>query len=244
MPYTAVITPLEPAEQIVSGVSAAVDLGAATTARLVLDVTSGTGLLTASLETADTATSSIWTTVDSFSSVDGGSTEERTFAGLRRYVRLRWTIDTGPFTFGLAGEAITVYCTPADIRRVLDSRSFVSDQNVLYTDVELDEYAQDASDQADEVGLGAVCTLPLLKWSRSIRRNVAAMAAYFAMVRRGFVIDGPGTSPIRMMYTDARDYFKTIAKLEGELQHVVDSTPGIEDGGAYVVTDPSRGWGS
>jgi carbon monoxide dehydrogenase subunit G len=241
MPTTTSIAPLESAAQVASGVGSVVDLGAHTTAELVLDVSAISGTLTVSVESARSETASAWIVAGDFGATTATKVELKTFAGLSQYARVRWTL-TGSATFSVLGESVLVYCTPADMKRVIQSRGLVKDQNVSFTDADLDGFAQDAGDEA-EGSLGAMFTLPLSAWGRDVRRKVAELAVFYAMEARGFNPEDPGGALYVKMYDSVQKWLGLVRDQKIELQHCVDATPEIEDGGAYVVTSPSRGWG-
>jgi phage gp36-like protein len=219
-----------------------VDLGSATTAELVLDVTETVGAtLAVSVETARTQTATTWRTVAPFNTAVSTFTEERTFVGLERWIRIRWTL-TGSATFGVSGESLIVYCTPSDMKRIIAEQSLIRDQNDNYSDEELDGFAQDATDEVSG-SLGAVFELPLSAWGRDVRRKTAEVAVFYGITARGYQPDEPSGKTLRMMFDDAQRWLERVREEELELHGVVDATPDIEDGGAYVVTNASRGWG-
>lgn len=248
MPSTTEIEPLASAARTSSGTGSALDLGLHTTALLALSVTAVSGAsptLAVVIETAPTSTGPVWTSLGSFTTATAVAYEEKRFPGAKRFLRARWTIGgTGPsFTFSVAGQSVLVYCTPANIRALgLPSRALVSANNIAYTDSELDEFAVAASDEADDYLAARGWKLPLTKWSDSHRRHVAGMAAYYGLEKRGFNPEDPGAVSLASRYQRAVSYLKSIPKMEIDLAHTTDQTPDIDEGGAYIVTAPLKGW--
>jgi phage gp36-like protein len=243
MPTLTSITPLASAERSASGVGSAVDLGAATTAELTLDVTAATGAeLEVTVETAKSNTATTWRSLSvAFTAVTDVGAESVTFAGLDRYIRVRWTL-TGTATFGVSGSSVLVYCAPADMDRVIAERALFRDQDQEFTAADKDGYAQDATDEVS-ASLAAMFALPLSAWGRDVRRKTAELAVWMAMLHRGFSPESESGQAYRQMHDDVQKWLGLVRDQKIELQGVTDSTPDVEDGGAYVVTDASRGWG-
>src|SRR5688572_12559209 len=128
MPATTAIIPLASAARTSSGTSAVLDLGAATTVDLVLDVTAISGSLTVYVETARFESSGTWTNAGSFSTTARTGTRTQPFVDLERYVQLRWEL-TGTATFGVAGEAVFVYARPRDMKRVVAENALFQNQD-------------------------------------------------------------------------------------------------------------------
>lgn len=240
MPATTAIIPLAAAERTASGTSAVLDLGAATTVDLVLDVTSISGSLIVYLETAKWATAGSWKRSTLFERTTTAGTREATAPDLERYIRLAWEL-TGTATFGVTGDAVFVYCRPRDMKRVVAQRGLFGQQSDSYTPVQLDEYARDATDEMSG-SLGAMFGMPLTAWGLDIRRKAAELATYHALLHRGFSPDDEGGKAYRKMHDDVQNWLKAVREQDIELQGIVDSTVAVEDGGAYIVTDARRGW--
>ncbi len=83
---------------------AAVEVGDRGTARLLLNVASGTGTLDVAVQTSFDGVT--YRAVASFAQATGTTTERKSFTGLDRFVRAVATIGTGPFTFSVTGEAV------------------------------------------------------------------------------------------------------------------------------------------
>lgn len=244
MPYTTSITPLASAARTTSGVSSATDIGSATTADLTLDVTVDDGTtLTVTIETARTSTATTWTTVVGFAAATSVSSQRVVYAGLSRYIRVRWVIVGTGFTFGVSGDSVLVYSTPSIVKEVLAGQSLISTQDANYTDAELDGFVQDATDEVSG-SLGAIYELPLSAWGRDVKRKTGELAAYYAMLKRGYSPDEPSGKVLRTMFDDVQRWLGRVREQEIELQHIVDATPEVEEGGAYIVTNESRGWGT
>lgn len=244
MPYTTSITPLAAASRSASGVGDAIDMGAARTAQLALDVTAATSLsLAVTVETAKSATALTWRTADEFTTITGIGGIEKTVPGLDRYVRIRWSM-TGTGTFGVSGVSVLVYCTPTSMRRVIASQALVRDQRIEFSDVELDEYAQDATDDISAEALAPLFQLPLVSWPRNVDTKTAELAVYKAMRRRGNNPEDEAGKAYRQMHDDVMGWCERVREEEIELDGVVDQTPEISEGGAYIVTSADRGWGT
>ncbi|WP_437309994.1 phage protein Gp36 family protein [Sorangium sp. So ce388] len=242
MPATTPIIPLASAERTTSGTSAVIDLGAATTVDLVLDITAITGSLIVYVETARFESSGMWDRAEgAFTSTTKAGTRTQPFADLERYIRLRWEL-TGAATFGVAGEAVYVYCRPRDLKRIVSARALFDAKCDSTTNTVLDEYARDATDEVDG-SLGAMYGLPLTGWGRDLRRKTAELATYFFLFNRGNSPDDESGKAYRKMHDDVQEWLDKVRDQEVELQGIVDSTVATEDGGAYIVTDSPRGWG-
>lgn len=89
---------------------AAIELGDRTDARLLLDVTAGSGTtptLDVVVETGPSATGP-WRSVGTFTQATGVTSERKSVSGIDRFVRGKATIGgtTPSFTFSLKGEAL------------------------------------------------------------------------------------------------------------------------------------------
>ncbi|NUP24022.1 MAG: hypothetical protein HOZ81_49805 [Streptomyces sp.] len=93
-----------------AGNTAAVEVGARHTLRLQLNVTAVSGTtpsLTVNVQTSADANS--WYMVGSFAAKTAVSSENKSFSGLDRYVRLQWAAPSGTtpnFTFNATGELV------------------------------------------------------------------------------------------------------------------------------------------
>ncbi|XXX79165.1 phage protein Gp36 family protein [Sorangium sp. So ce134] len=241
MPATTAIIPLAAAERTGNGTSAVVDLGAASTVDLVLDVTAISGSLIVYVETARFELSGSWENAGTFAATTRTGTRVQPFVDLERYIRLRWELP-GSATFGVVGEAVFVYCRPRDMKRVVAARGLFGQQGDAFTPAQLDAYARDATDEMNG-SLGAMFTLPITGWGGDVRRKAAELADYHALLHRGFSPDDEAGKAYRKMHDDVQTWLDRVRDQEIELQGVTDSTVAIEDGGAYIVTDSLRGWG-
>lgn len=247
MPYTTDIELAASAARTTSDSEAGLDLGTHTTTVLALSVTAASGTsptLAVVVETAPTETGPVWTSLGSFTTVSAVAYEEKRFPGAKRYLRARWTISGvgASFTFSVAGQSVLVYCTPTDIRQSTPARALVNQNNVAYTDSELDEFAVSASDEGDDYLLGRGWKLPLTKWSSAHRRHIAGMAGYLALEKRGFNPEDPTATSLVSRHQRGVQYLKSIPKMEIDLAHTTDQTPETDEGGAYVVTNELKGW--
>lgn len=103
--YGKLITPLASAERSAgSGNSPVYTTDEYHTARLTLDVTAVTaGSVDAKLQTSN-STGSGWRDVEAFTQQTGVASERKSFSGLDRYIRVNYTVTTGPATFSVSGE--------------------------------------------------------------------------------------------------------------------------------------------
>jgi phage gp36-like protein len=189
------VSPRPVASATANGTGSPVELGARSSARLVLDVTalSGTNAtLNVAVETSRDL--SVWRPVGAFAQATAVGTVGETFAGCDRYVRVSWTIGgTGSpsFTFAVTGDASQVYVTPAEFRALALHPSATEDAS----DEQIDRWSRAASDEADDY-LGRRYTLPLTAWPDSLRRHVGALMALNKMSAQGY------------NFSEGRDIFK------------------------------------
>lgn len=250
MPFTTPITPLAVALRSASGASSpAVDLDVHATAKLRLDVTTVAGTtptLVVTVETATTSTALVWRSLGAFTQATGVASEEVRFTGADRYLRVRWTIAgaAAAFTFGVAGVAVLVYANPADVRRYgIRGKALVNENNVPYTDSDLGEYCEASTDEADGL-VNAQYLLPLKAWPTDLRKNVAIRASFAALCPRGINPTEPSNAFALMQNDNAWSWLKMLGRGEVSPPGIIDQTPEVEEGGAYVVTDAPRGWGT
>ncbi|MGK3995101.1 hypothetical protein [Sorangium sp. So ce1024] len=241
MPATTAIVPLASEERSASGASGVVDLGTATSVDLALDVTAISGSLVVYAETSKWATSGSWKRSTLFERTTTTGTREATAPDLERYLRLSWEL-TGTATFGVSGDAVFVYCRPRDMKRVVSENALFQNQDRNFSDVDLDMYAREATDDLGP-SLGAMFDLPITTWGLDVRRKTAELAVYWALFRRGNNPDDAAGKAFRQMFNDVQQWKQEVREQEVELQGITDSTPAVEDGGAYIVTDSPRGWG-
>lgn len=81
--------------------------------------------------------------------------------------------------------------------------------------------------------------LPLSSWSDTVRQCVCHIALYWLVSPRGFDPAAVGSTP-RKLYEDALKTLENIVAY-GDAG-ITDSTPTVEEGGTYVVTNRKRGW--
>lgn len=234
-----------------SGTSANVDLLQRTALELVLNVTATAGTaptLDLLVETsADGSTG--WREAGRFDRASDVGPLAQVIASCSRWVRLKWTIggSAGPgFTFSVAGDAVIVYATPADI--AVHGISAAALENVT---IEAQHRSLRAStDRINRALLAAGYILPLLSWGDDIRRDCCAISAYDILTTRGVDPDTIDTW-IRLRYLELvgepgrKGELDKIA--EGKLKppDIVDSTSGPPATGAFgaaVVSLPRRGW--
>jgi phage gp36-like protein len=224
------------AAESTSGNGAAVDLGTLRSAvLLVLEVLSGTGTLTVSLETAPTA-GGPWRSQGAFAAFTAPGHAELAVAPTARYVRAAWTIVTGPWTFALTGDAHVVYCTPAD----LASASLTTKALSTTTQDVQAKACVDASNEADGY-LGSRYTLPLTAWPSDLRRKVAAIAGCDVLTQKGFQPQG-SDEMIVMNKRDAVTWLNRVGAGTVSPPGIIDSTPVKRGSAPRIASYPSRGW--
>ncbi len=249
MPTTSAVTLAASAARTASAEGAAVDLGLKTTVELLLNVTAASGTtptLAVVLQTSRDGSTG-WTEVVP---LDDGGTDVRfttkttigsqrlTFPGCDRYVRAVWTIAgaAASFTFSIAGTAILVYCTPADVTQLGLPQDALSGVGSAW----IDRSARSTTDVANSY-IGKQNGLPLTVIDDALRRACAAMTAADVMITRGLEPDKQET--LLFGRADAAlAWLKEIAKGDAVLDGTTDATPDEEEGGVYAYTDVRRGW--
>ncbi len=216
MANAAAIT-LRASSSAVTGTGDAVDLGVArSAAKLTLTVSAASGMLRVFLDTSPDGSTG-WRAVDLIGEADAPASFERSFVGLERYVRVRFTVTTSA-TFGCEGDAYSVYATKRD----LGARSAAT---IIDRATRMDEDAVaialiDASSAAESEMVTAH-GLPLSEWPAVIKRNVAAMALYYLASMGG--AQGAGIDELVVKnHDDAVSWFKRVGKRDA---HIAGVTP-------------------
>ena len=110
-----------------------------------------------------------------------------------------------------------------------------------HADITALEAALDAASSEADSYLSKVYTLPVTSWGAALRMHVSAMAAYNVIATRGF--DPSGVDGVlEKRRQDALDWLKMLATGVISDPSIEDSTPGVVEGGAAVVSQPKRGW--
>lgn len=94
--------------------------------------------------------------------------------------------------------------------------------------------------------IGNVESLPLTTWGNDLRRAVAKLVDYELFFRLGRSPDGSGGQGFLAERRDeAIQWLRDIARGNARLLAPtnVDTTSSVYEGGGYVVTRASRGWG-
>lgn len=229
-----------------SSSGAPVDIGqlrSCVKATLVVSAISGTGAkLTAVLDTAPASTGP-WLQVGAFATVSVARSLDAVFADCRRWVRLRWAFDgTLPSaTFEAAGQGHVLYASLKDIETHGMPKGVISS-------VPAEERAQHALAATGEAEgyLSGGYTLPLSAWGDELRRQVAQIAVYAIMSRRGFQPQGTDELIVKNR-DDAISWMGKIAKGLIKPPGIVDATPTVSGSrpriGAGVNSNCStRGW--
>jgi hypothetical protein len=245
------------AEVSASGTSAAVDCSPevdddgpvrALLSRVLLTVTAHSGTthtLLVTIETSPDGTTG-WRSVGSFTLATDETYERLSFAPLERYVRASWTLGgtgTPKMTFSLSGTAHVIYALPEDLPQLALPAEAAEDLTASQKAAAL----LSATDTIASA-IAANHTMPLLSWGGDVQRHTASIAAYDLMCAAGFRPEEYDTN-LRQRYVDACGdgaqiigWCGRVARGQIEPADLVDSTPDEVDGGAYVVTEESRGW--
>lgn len=240
MPHRSAIELAASSARTSSGTGDSVDLGAATTALLRLDVTAASGTTPTLAVTIQTSPDELtWRNLGSFATVSAAGALERRLPGASKYVRAVWTLGgTSPsFTFSVAGSALTVYATPRDLSSLGCAGGALDD----LSDEDKDLALCAATDNADTELQSGSHTLPLTAWGEDLRQAVVDIAVFRLMRRRGFSPEGPDML-IAKGYDDAMRWLTSVGRESKTLAGVVDSTPTVHDGGAAVGGYALRGW--
>lgn len=244
MAFTRPIAPVAPGAHTTSGASAAVDLAQCTTARLTLNVTALSGTASPSLAvviqtSADGVTA--WTNLGAaFATATAVGAQLLSFPGAQRFIRASWTITgtTPSFTFGVAGVAVLVYATPADLA-VYGAPAQVLSQ-VSATD--MDRYLTASSDYASSL-ISNHQELPLLTWGEDLREAVSSLTIWSIMSRRlGFNPEGAADSAFKINRDAARQWLQGVGDGDYQLADCIDSASPVDEGGAQIFSDSPRGW--
>ncbi|MGW8285758.1 MAG: hypothetical protein ACWGPR_08570 [Candidatus Deferrimicrobiaceae bacterium] len=186
-----------------------VDIGAYRSAvRLNLACTEVTGGPLAVFVETSQDNSTGWRPVGAFVSVSSAPKKlSLSVLDCDQYVRVRWTLTTTA-TFAVYGTAHTLFADPDDMPRVfpaviLDGISMDTQADALIT----------ASCDAEDA-ISHTRELPITKWSASMRRRVAVIAAYRCMMSRGFNPDNPSDEVLRMEADKAEKWLAKVQKDE------------------------------
>jgi len=242
MPSSTDIILLASAARVASGTGASVDLGLKTGLALDLAVSAAGGAsptLDVTLETSKDGAA--WRTLGAFPRVTAAGPMSKVFAGADRYLRAVWELGgVGPsFTFGLAGRALLLYATPADVAVY----GVVSTRLKNLDPEHLAKHLVAATDQANEQ-IGNRFTLPLVSWPDSLRKYISEITAWAALSSAVGVNPQTGDQDIRQRHDAALRMLVSLGAEEGvAAPGYIDSTPDEYDGGGgFVESDPPRGW--
>lgn len=238
------ITPHASGAEAADGTGDAVDIEAhRACVRLRLDVSAITAdNVTVTVQTAPDPTAGPWSDVGSFAALSAaGTVKPQTFGPCDRYVRVKWTY-TGASpgaTFAVYGEAHQLFALPDDVK-ALAIRSAALD---AYTDNQLCDHCLRASDRTYDALTASFPETPITAWNRNITGATADLAAFFALKARGFNPEGPD-KVIAQGAAMAEQYLQRIAEGVEQPANVTDQTPDAFEGGALIVADTQRGWGT
>lgn len=237
MAFSTDVTLLASAARGASGTGASVDLAAEDLAGLTglqldLSVSAASGTnpqLDVKIETSkDGAT---WRTLDSFPRVTTAGPLSRLFAGADRYLRASWVLGgTGPsFTFALAGQALQLYATPAEVAGLGVAAEALANVDPATMADHLIANVDDINDT-----LGNRFKLPLVKWPRSLTKHLANITAWTVLSNRG-VSPNSGDKDIQDRHDTAWKKLRDIAENRaGSVEGYVDSTPTVKDDSTFV----------
>jgi len=77
-------------------------------------------------------------------------------------------------------------------------------------------------------------TLPLISWGDDLRQQVAALATWQLMRKRGFQPGSGADESVVMAKEDAMRWLRDVSLGHAELDGAVDSTPTIDEGGSLA----------
>lgn len=224
------------AAETASGASAAIDIGALRSClklRLDLDSITGTGArVSVFIETAASATGP-WRPLSSFPALSVAVSKEQVFADCLRWNRVRCTIEgTGTSaTFTVSGAAHVLYAKVADVGIHAIPAEAIKSVSVA----EQAACCLAATDEADGY-IGGGKTLPLTAWGDDLTAQVANIAAFKIMKRRGFQPQGSDELIVKGR-DDAISWLRGVGRGDIEPPGMVDSTPDVYDAGISVFSD-------
>lgn len=226
------------ATETVSGANAAIDIGALRTCvKATLTVSAMTGSLSVALETSATPTGP-WLRVGAFVALTVPKSVDCVFADCRRYVRIAWSFTntiTPTATFSVSGEAHQLYASLRDI----DVQGLSKQAIGSIPNEEKAEHALAATGEAEGYLAGGYA-LPLVAWSPELRRQVAQIAVYSIMCKRGFQPQGTDELIVKNR-DDAISWLSKINRGNLKPPGIVDSTPEVEESAVVVVSGPPTG---
>lgn len=232
------VTLLASAARTVSGSGASVDLGLRTAFALDLVVSAASGTTPTLLVKVETSKDgATWRPLDSFAQVASAGPVTRFFAGADRYVRAVWTIGgtTPSFTFSLSGQALLVYCTPDEVRRLGVAAEALANVSAALIAEHLITNTDDIDDK-----LCKRWKLPLTKWPSSLRKHLAAITAWTVLSHRG-VNPTTGDVDLQKRHDKAwKDVMDLAENRAGSPDGYVDSTPTVTEDGTYTFSRARR----
>jgi phage gp36-like protein len=230
------------AAETASGSGSAIDIGTRRSCvKLTLTVSalSGAGAsLQAIVETAVSATGP-WLSVGSFPALTVARTSGCVFADCRRWVRIRWVMAgaSPSIQFECSGAAHVIYSSLGDIT----AHGLPKEATSSVPAEERAKHALAATGEAEGYLAGGY-TMPLVAWDDELRRQVAQIAVYAIMCRRGFQPQGIDELIVKNR-DDAISWLKMVAKGIIKQPGIVDSTPTVSGSQARVTSRcSSRGW--
>lgn len=237
MPQPLAITLRPPAAATADGEGAAVDIGAArTAARLTVTATDGPPQrpFQVAVQTSPDGVGG-WVDIDEPLTIGVLGALDFSVAGAQRFLRVRWSVPESPVTFGVAGVAHQVYCSPHDIGRYGLREQALLD---ITTQSALADACITVSAEADGY-LGGRYVLPLVAWDDDLRAHCARMAARYALDASGWQPGGPD-EVVERSFDRAIAWLKRLQAGQLAPPGIVDSTPTVFEGGSVVVSRPRR----
>lgn len=225
-----------------SGQGSAVDIGVDTTLDLDLAVTAISGVLNVFVDTSRDGAIG-WTEVVPrgedegpvrFAQVTAVGAQFLVFPDCERYVRVRWTL-TGTATFRLTGKSVRVYAKTTDVPGLA-----VGCNCKKRSSERIDRAIREQTDTTDSA-LGMQGPVPLETWGQDVRGGCATCAGVAIIIEDGMKLRQEDEHLIEKCKAyDA--WLDLVASGKRKPANAVDTTPTVEDGGAYAVTDQKRGW--
>lgn len=224
------------AAETTSSASTAIDIGALRSClklRLELDAITGTDArATIYVETGASAAGP-WRSLGAFPALSVAATKDQVFADCLRFNRVRWLLEgtTPSVNFKVDGSAHVLYAKVADV----GIHAIPADAIKSVSVAEQAACCLAATDEADGY-IGGGKTLPLTAWGDDLTAQVANIAAFKIMKRRGFQPQGSDELIVKGR-DDAISWLRGVGRGDIEPPGMVDSTPDLYDAGIAVFSD-------
>lgn len=175
-----------------------------------------------------------WNVIATLAPVTSAGSYALTVVGGKERIRVRYVLTEDPqsVTLAVTGTSQQLYCHPDNVLNMSVPGAALA---TLATEL-LAEACLAATDEAASY-LGKSQDLPLVSWGYALRMHVSNMAAYHALMRRGYSPEADPT--IRQAYLDALAWLQSYAASDPAIE---DSSPTVGSVSAFWVSDPPRGW--